>query len=573
MSLPTAVRVGVQFSFCALVISTISVSGSGAEAIPKHDTSEWIGASYTPSSASNSLWWWNYSHHEDEVKRELSWARQQFGFTALRMFLHSMVYEGDNGTTLIEAISRFLLVADSNNIGVGFVFFDDCWSTSGANLSSPCQPVKGRHNGCWKTSPQAKDRTTVDRYQPYVSNVASKFKDDKRVLWWEIYNEPHTTLAPKGYSIALRQAAYTWLKKSNVSQPVLSCWDDNNDTDIVDTHHYSSDFTGWTSAVYSNPDKGAVVTEAGSRWYQGYPSDSGSTLMVVTWLQALRQLHANWLAGKEPCSVAGHNVTFVPGAMISWELMVGNSNTRWHWNTKDGSPEPAIPWDAHLFPDGTPVSLTEAAALRNLTTEQDEFLYYNTSLPVSAMLTQDSYLNMTVKYEYIPWIAGLKAPMTDAVAEAAIWVGEKANTAGLIMRQRWTVKSTQAGYYVGVNVGSKTLSVARWTPNHSPLLGTYDLSKRENGLILNGWNLLRVAIVGNITSVWFNPAHSDAVSEDGSPQPIKPLIVAGDVPDDPEYIPSGDLGLITLDENMKVDYVSVLPISALPPSVLARTNS
>ena len=42
-------------------------------------------------------------------------------------------------------------------------------------------------------------------------------------------------------------------------------------------------------------------------------------------------------------------------------------NTRWHWSTRAGSPEPAIPWDAWLFPDGTPVSHTEAARLRQYT--------------------------------------------------------------------------------------------------------------------------------------------------------------------------------------------------------------
>ena len=37
---------------------------------------------------------------------------------------------------------------------------------------------------------------------------------------------------------------------------------------------------------------------------------------------------------------------YVPGAMVCWELMVGNSNTRWHWGTAPGTAEPAIPWDA-----------------------------------------------------------------------------------------------------------------------------------------------------------------------------------------------------------------------------------
>ena len=109
-----------------------------------------------------------------------------------------------------------------------------------------------------------------------------------------------------------------------MTQPVLSCWNDNADTDIVDVHHYDSDFAAWTEAAASNPKKGSFFTEAGSRWYQGFAADSGSTLLVLNWLQALRVMHTR-----------GQFTAPVPGAMVSWELMVGNSNTRWHWNTPD----------------------------------------------------------------------------------------------------------------------------------------------------------------------------------------------------------------------------------------------
>mmetsp|Transcript_65223 Transcript_65223/g.129054 ORF Transcript_65223/g.129054 Transcript_65223/m.129054 type:complete len:147 (-) Transcript_65223:53-493(-) len=54
---------------------------------------------------------------------------------------------------------------------------------------------------------------------------------------------------------------------------------------------------------------------------------------------------------------------FVPGVMMQWEMLVGHSMTRWHWGSAEGTAEPAIPWDAHMFPDGTPVSYTEAAAV------------------------------------------------------------------------------------------------------------------------------------------------------------------------------------------------------------------
>ena len=230
------------------------------------------------------------------------------------------------------------------------------------------------------------------------------------------------------------------------------------------------------------------------------------------------------------------------------------------------SPEPAIPWDGHLFPDGTPVSLTEAAALRNLTSRKDDFLYLNTSLPFNPVNKEDSYWTVIGGGQVVLWTARLKRPMTDGVAEASIWVQEGGDYAGVILRQSWSDESTYTGYYVGVNVAAKLLTVKRWTPNVSPVLGSFDLSKRENGLVMNGWNLLRVAIVGNVTTVWFNPTHEDAISpETGKPQSMQPLIICkDDNPNDPEQIASGGLALVAIGADMKVDYISLLPLSALP---------
>ena len=61
------------------------------------------------------------------------------------------------------------------------------------------------------------------------------------------------------------------------------------------------------------------------------------------------------------------NVPYVPGVMLSWTVIVGNDNTRWHWGSKLDTPEPAIPWCGLMWPDGLPVSYTEAAAIANLT--------------------------------------------------------------------------------------------------------------------------------------------------------------------------------------------------------------
>ena len=57
-------------------------------------------------------------------------------------------------------------------------------------------------------------------------------------------------------------------------------------------------------------------------------------MTVIDWLTKLK---------------ANPKAPFVPGVMIDWEVMVSNSNTRWHWGTKQNDPEPVIPWHQHVF--------------------------------------------------------------------------------------------------------------------------------------------------------------------------------------------------------------------------------
>ena len=112
-----------------LYLALVSVSACAMASIEedmKHDvtslvneppfvnTSQWLGSSYTPSSASNSLWWWRFEDYRQEVTRELAWARTQLGFQALRMFLHSSVYDGDGGKTLLTSMGKYVPVQSCN---------------------------------------------------------------------------------------------------------------------------------------------------------------------------------------------------------------------------------------------------------------------------------------------------------------------------------------------------------------------------------------------------------------------------------------------------------------------------
>jgi len=361
------------------------------------DTEHWMGAEYTPAAApGNGYWWQWYDDYEPSVIRELPMLKKHMGLTTMRVWLMYGVYAADK-ERLLTNINKFLTLAAKSNITVGFVFFGDCFNHVGGSTTKQCTPKNGYHNGCWMASPQDAERVGVNasnqfaKLKPYVTDIVTKFKEDPRVVWWEIYNEPNNNPSnhnQSSWALGLRNAGYSWAKALSPAAPVMSCWDDSNNTDIVDHHDYGTAFKSkWAQMLYSNVEKGAMVTEGGSRWYQPDPGpatavgsnqvDQGSPLTVLNFYSALR---AEKKAGKRP---------YVPGGMICWELMVGNSNTRWHWNTALGSPEPAIPWDAWMFPDGTPISYTEVAAFRKYVSGVNDFIRYEDYLPTAVEFDGD----------------------------------------------------------------------------------------------------------------------------------------------------------------------------------------
>jgi hypothetical protein len=54
-----------------------------------------------------------------------------------------------------------------------------------------------------------------------------------------------------------------------------------------------------------------------------------------------------------------------------------------------------VPWDAWLFPDGTPISYTETEALRRYATGMDPFISFSKFLPVPASVVDgDAFMTL-----------------------------------------------------------------------------------------------------------------------------------------------------------------------------------
>jgi hypothetical protein len=251
-------------SGAALPAASSRADSSTRRTSSRVDTRSWLGAAYAPAAAPGDLWLSPalFSRYLPAVDRELAAAARHLATSTVRVFLHTLAYEA-GPAAFLDNVDTFLAVAEGRGIRAGLVLFDACWNTAGGNATSAgeCVPVKGRHNGCWYESPQAADMTTLERYKPYVDGVVSRFGDDSRVAWIEVYNEPRAPNAD--FVFALRDAGYEWATALQPSAPLISCWDDNNNTEIVDHHDYGANFASeWAPAVYVNPRKGAVITEA-----------------------------------------------------------------------------------------------------------------------------------------------------------------------------------------------------------------------------------------------------------------------------------------------------------------------
>ena len=523
---------------------------------PAWDTSSWVGAEYTPWRASNELWWHDYDAYRPDLERELPQIRRVLGLSSLRVWLHSMLFF-DDAAKLKSNMADFLGLAASHGLGVGFVLFDDCWEHAGANLSAPCVPRKGMHNGCWMAAPQDVERTSVDRFEPYVSEVVAAFGSDPRVLWWEVFNEPKRS---NNFSIALRAAAYGWAKAQRPTQPVAACWDDSDATDLVDHHQYNLPW-GASNAVFSDPKKGGFVTEAGARWYQKTRSDAGSPLTVLNWLHALRGMRGTPAAPP-----------FLPGVMLAWEVMVGHSQTRWHWGDREGTAEPPIPWCGMLFPDGSPVSYTEAAAIRNYTSggADDAFLAVDTFLDATDAASLESFL--TLQPGDAPHVTGATVRSAKgALYELTFWpqtagagsVEDHEDSAGgSVGALQLSVGPPDQQLSVVVNVSAATFSLLQG----GTTLATHDVAatgKPEGGIVADSWNLVRLLLEPQRARAWLNPQFSDATGasvppadEAAPPVAMRPCL---DVTLHPGTAAAGGAAVCALGGTFRVDYVAVLP--------------
>lgn len=309
----------------------------------------WIsGANFTPSTAINQLEMWQASTFDPTtIDRELGYA-ESIGFNTMRVFLHSLAWQQDP-KGFKERLNTYLGLADKHHIQTMLVFFDDCWNKAPKAGPQPA-PKPGVHNSGWVQDPgdtASRDSATFMTLKPYVQDVLTSFRTDKRILLWDLYNEPGNS-GKLASSMPLVRNVFAWAREVNPEQPLsvgLWAWDfqalntfQAQNSDIITYHNYDDAPTHQRIIeLLETHGRPLICTE-----YMARPRNSTFTTIMP-------------LLKRE-------NV----GA-INWGLVDGKTNTKYQWDTPlpDGR-EPTV-WFHEVFrKDGTPYRPEETQLIRSL---------------------------------------------------------------------------------------------------------------------------------------------------------------------------------------------------------------
>jgi hypothetical protein len=201
-----------------------------------------VGCNFVPHNAINQLEMWQAETFDPfTIDKELSWAAG-LGFNTVRVFLHHLLWE-QNPAAFLERIDLFLSIADKHGIKTMFVLFDAVWDPF-PKLGKQPEPRHNVHNSGWVQCPGfdvLNDPNRYDALHEYVHGIVSHFKNDERVIIWDLFNEPDNmniasykddNYAQKKADLSLQLLKKTiqWVRAIDPIQPItMAPWQETED--------------------------------------------------------------------------------------------------------------------------------------------------------------------------------------------------------------------------------------------------------------------------------------------------------------------------------------------------------
>ena len=223
------------------------------------------------------------------------------------------------------------------------ILFDDCFkpeSARRANRRTRCR-ASTTASGCTvPASTATDDRAAWPTWSNTCKDMVGAFANDRRVLAWELYNEPtpvgaagrgRLPLGPRGQAFAAGHH-HASLATRKCSSRILEL------SDVISFHHYGP--------------LPAVKAEVAKLAEQGRPLCAPNG-----WRAAAGSRFETHLPFFKEQKIGCWN----------WGFVAGRTQTFFPWGSKPGSPEPALWFHDILRRDGTPYRDHEAATIRYVT--------------------------------------------------------------------------------------------------------------------------------------------------------------------------------------------------------------
>jgi hypothetical protein len=252
-----------------------------------------------------------------------------------------------------------------------FVLLDDVWDPS-PKLGIQPKPIPFVHNSGWVQAPGAEilgDSLRHYELKNYIKGVVQHFANDKRVVAWDLYNEPDNVANNEGrgefevqdkhiYSYSLIKNVVRWVREVNPSQPVtMGLWKGDHtiwgtqkklrplerfmvqNSDVISFHSYDGPkVTAEKIEALKNYQRPILCTEYLARTH-------GSTFKEILPLFEENQVSA-----------------------MNWGFVAGKTNTIFPWSswTKKFDSMPKV-WHHDIYrPDKSPFSEQEISFLKSM---------------------------------------------------------------------------------------------------------------------------------------------------------------------------------------------------------------
>lgn len=356
----------------AIGLATLSLIGpaQGAERWSAEKAAAWaqsapwaVGSNFLPSTAINQLEMWQAASFDPAtIDRELGWA-EGLGFTSMRVFLHDLLWTEDP-QAFLGRVDQFLAICERHKIRPMIVLFDSVWDPD-PKLGPQRAPRPGLHNSGWVQSPGRAVLTDPGKQghlEGYVKGVIGRFKDDPRVLVWDLWNEPDNLNGssygkdePAGkveLTLALLAKAYGWAREVGPTQPLTSgVWQGSWDPEKA------------------SPTARLQIAESDVLSFHAYNGKEDTARRIAPLLALGRPIHCTEYMARPIGSRFDPDLGYFRVNKIgayNWGFVDGKSQTIYPWDSwkKPYDGEPPV-WFHDIFRrDGTPYIPAEVDYIR-----------------------------------------------------------------------------------------------------------------------------------------------------------------------------------------------------------------